>query len=300
MANTKVTTPIIYYGGKTGIVNHILPLIPRHNVYTEVFFGGGVVFWAKDAAPNETINDRLDIVVNFYRELRLHYRRLKKLVDATLIGRTIHYEALGMIRQHIAGRRVNPTQLAWAFWVCSNFAYSNKIGGGYKYSNDSHTSVPRTLTNHKRRFTEHLVARIENAYIENQDGLDVLQSRNVPAAFHYLDPPYPGADQGHYFRLRKEAKEYEWEEFERLLDWLAKECKGKFLLSNYNSELLDSYVTRHGWYKQSITHRIGGKKESNFNRSREQKTEVLIRNYTTTCGTLKLFTNGTNQLTHNP
>lgn len=30
MAYTKVKTPIVYYGGKTAILNHILPLIPEH------------------------------------------------------------------------------------------------------------------------------------------------------------------------------------------------------------------------------------------------------------------------------
>jgi DNA adenine methylase len=66
MAYTQVKTPIVYYGGKTSIVNHLLDMVPVHEVYTETFFGGGTLFWAKDPVKNETINDRLDIVINFY------------------------------------------------------------------------------------------------------------------------------------------------------------------------------------------------------------------------------------------
>ena len=40
-------TPISYYGGKQTMLPHILPLIPEHAIYTEAFFGGGAVFWAK-------------------------------------------------------------------------------------------------------------------------------------------------------------------------------------------------------------------------------------------------------------
>ena len=33
-------TPITYYGGKQTMLKHILPLIPKHSLYTEAFVGG--------------------------------------------------------------------------------------------------------------------------------------------------------------------------------------------------------------------------------------------------------------------
>ena len=33
-------TPISYYGGKQTMLKHILPLIPRHRIYTEAFGNG--------------------------------------------------------------------------------------------------------------------------------------------------------------------------------------------------------------------------------------------------------------------
>jgi DNA adenine methylase len=290
MANTIVKTPIVYYGGKTSMLNHILPLVPVHEVYTETFFGGGSLFWAKDPVKNETINDRLDIVVNFYKCLRLHFAPLKRLIDATLISRNIHNEALSFIKKYNKIHKQTATlstsakvKLAWAFWVCTNFAFSNKIGGGYKYSNHQSVSVPDTLAKRKKEFTEQLVSRIEHSCIENNDALIILSSRNVEKAFHYLDPPYPDSDQGHY-------KGYTFDDYEKLLKWCATECKGKFLLSSYNTEMLTGYQQIYGWHKKEITKWIGGKATLNSKLNRKDYvTEVLVSNYANTCNTLNLF-----------
>ena len=53
----KMKTPISYYGGKQSLLKHILPLIPEHRIYVEPFFGGGAVFFAKEPAKVEVIND---------------------------------------------------------------------------------------------------------------------------------------------------------------------------------------------------------------------------------------------------
>lgn len=282
MAYTQVKTPIVYYGGKTAILPHLheMDLIDNVNYdnYTELFFGGGAFFFSKKQAKNETINDKLDIVINFYKQLRLNFSRLKKHIDATLISRSIHNEALNLIRAHKKKFDVDKVKLAWAFWVCTNFAYSNKIGGGYKFSNHMTVSVPQTLLKRKQNFTEHLVARIENAYIENEHWLCVANSRNTPKAFHYLDPPYCGADMGHY------TGSFTWSDYRQLLEWCAYHCTGKFLLSNYNSEILDAFIKVHGWHKKEITHRIKAPRKSGA-----AKVEVLVSNYYTPCGTLKLF-----------
>ncbi|HZV71668.1 MAG TPA: DNA adenine methylase [Saprospiraceae bacterium] len=228
--------------------------------------------------------DSGNLVINFYRTLKNHFPDLKRLINATLISRRIHREALDIILKH---KREKPqktcklyrVRLAWAFWLCTNFAYSNKIGGGYKYSNNMSVSVPDTLKRRKEQFTELLVSRIEHAYIENEDAIYVLNSRNVDKAFHYLDPPYAGSDQGHYAG-------YTWEDYAILLNWLESDCLGKFMLSNYNSQVLEEYIIRNGWQKKEITHRIQAPR-----RSASHKTEVLVWNYTNVCGTQDIFKN---------
>lgn len=63
-------TPITYYGGKQTLLKHILPLIPKHTIYTEAFCGGAAVFFAKKPAEAEVINDINQDLVNFYNTLQ--------------------------------------------------------------------------------------------------------------------------------------------------------------------------------------------------------------------------------------
>lgn len=59
-------TPISYYGGKQTLLKHILPLIPKHKLYTEAFCGGAAVLFAKRPADGEVINDISMDITNFY------------------------------------------------------------------------------------------------------------------------------------------------------------------------------------------------------------------------------------------
>lgn len=66
----KLKSPLKWYGGKTRMVNKLLPLIPKHKAYVEVFAGSAAVFFAKGVSPLEVINDLDSGLVNFYRVLR--------------------------------------------------------------------------------------------------------------------------------------------------------------------------------------------------------------------------------------
>ena len=69
--------PFGYYGGKQRMVSKILPLIPKHTVYIEPFFGGGSVFFRKpypaisdNSHYREVINDFDERAINFFRVLQ--------------------------------------------------------------------------------------------------------------------------------------------------------------------------------------------------------------------------------------
>jgi len=118
---------------------------------------------------------------------------------------------------------------------------------------------------------------LENTFIENNEALTILISRNVKKAFHYIDPPYFNADMGHYAG-------YTEENLKSLLTWCANDCKGKFLLSNYNSDLLNEFIQVHGWHKKEVTHRIKAPRKSGA-----AKVEVLVWNYDVTKFSKDLF-----------
>lgn len=52
------------------MVAKLLPLIPPHKIYVEVFGGGASLLFAKEPSPVEVYNDLDSGLVNFFRVLR--------------------------------------------------------------------------------------------------------------------------------------------------------------------------------------------------------------------------------------
>lgn len=80
--------PVIGWpGGKTRMLAAILPLIPEHTTYCEVFGGGLAVFLAKPESDVEIINDINGDLVAFYRYCKFHLEPLLDEIDLVLNSR---------------------------------------------------------------------------------------------------------------------------------------------------------------------------------------------------------------------
>ena len=257
-------TPISYYGGKINMVSTILPLIPEHRIYTEAFFGGGAIFFAKEPAEAETINDINNMVVNFYMVAQNDFDNLKKKVQATLFSRATYTVAWSIYRMpHL----FNKLQQAWAFYVATNMGFACRIGSwGY----DKYGKRLKAFRNRKLIFDESVKERLDSVHVENNDAVTVIESYDAVDAFHYVDPPYFNSDKGHYGNYSKE-------DYERLLETLSS-IKGKFLLSSYPSDILDNYIKRNDWYSKTVTKTLSAPKGI-AGQPRKKKVEVLTANY---------------------
>lgn len=257
-------TPITYYGGKLNLVSEILPLIPEHRIYTEAFFGGGAVFFAKTPSEAETINDTNNMVVNFFEVVKTDFDGLKVKIEATLFSRATYSVAHVIYRMpHLFDK----IQQAWAFYIATNMGFSCQIGSwGY----DKYGKRVKAFQNKKMLFNQEMFKRLENAQIENNDALKVIQSRDTQDAFHYVDPPYIDSNQGHYGG-------YTLENYKELLETLTS-VKGKFLLSSYPSEILDTYIKNNGWHTKTFDKPLSAKKAVK-GKPRDRKIEVLTANY---------------------
>ncbi len=257
-------TPITYYGGKINLVSEILPLIPKHKIYTEAFFGGGAIFFAKPPSETEVINDTNNMVVNFYETIKTDFDSLKEKIEATLFSRASYTVALSIYRMpHL----FNKLQQAWAFYVGTNMGFSCQIGSwGY----DKYGKRVKAFRNKKLNFNEEIYKRLENVQIENNDALKVIQSRDAEGAFHYVDPPYFNSNMGHYGG-------YTEKNYSDLLEVLSN-IKGHFLLSSYPSDVLTEYVQKFGWQTKTFDKPLSAKKAV-AGKSRGRKLEVLVANY---------------------
>lgn len=78
---------IKYPGAKNRIADWICSFIPPHEVYLEPFFGGGAIFFNKQKAHIETINDLNGDVFNFFKTLRDNPDRLIEAIELTAYSR---------------------------------------------------------------------------------------------------------------------------------------------------------------------------------------------------------------------
>lgn len=254
-------TPITYYGGKQLMLPYILPLIPNHEIYTECFFGGGAVFFAKEPAPVEIINDMNGEVINFYRVLQMDFWKLNEAIQATLHSRELYHDAQTVYNHP---HMFDPIKRAWAFWVLTNQGFSSKIGS-WGYEKKGKSMINR-LNTKKTDIGIALRNRFEHVQIECNDAIKVIESRDDTNAFHYIDPPYIGSNQGHY-------SGYTRDNYTDLLSLLER-IKGKFLQSSYRSDILDKFVKRNKWHVQEVEKPVSvGTKKT------KRKIEVLVWNY---------------------
>lgn len=63
------TSPLPYTGNKSCIVNTILTVMPKHNVYIEPCMGSAEVFFRKPKAEREILNDYNGDLVNLFRTI---------------------------------------------------------------------------------------------------------------------------------------------------------------------------------------------------------------------------------------
>ena len=253
-------TPISYYGGKQQMLQHILTRLPEHDVYIEPFFGGGAVFWAKQPVKIEIINDNNAHVINFYKQLKSNFKELKQLVDSTLHSRDSYKQALVIYHSPYL---FSDLERAWAFWITTNMGFTHQIGS-WGYDRIGKQSL--CFKNRKIGFEDTYSSRLDMVQIECNDALKVIESRDSETALIYCDPPYVGADQGHYGG-------YTQEHFDRLLCGLSK-VKGKFLLSSYPNEILQEYTKNNGWHQLEFNMHLGASGGTG-----KRKIEVLTANY---------------------
>jgi DNA adenine methylase len=247
-------------------------MIPGHKIYCEPFFGGGAVFFVKPKTGIEVINDHDNNLINFYQCVQNRFEELRELVNQTLHCESMYYHAKDIWNERVESSDI---EKAWAIWLITNGSFAGSMHGGWKWCNGTTGGHTGTFIRGKRNeFTEQLHNRLDNVQISCRDALRVISDRDTPATFFYLDPPYPGCNQQHY-------SGYTHADLEELLKLLTT-IKGKFILSNYWSDVLRDYVSGQEWHYREIEVDL---RISNLGRGETRKkqtqyrTEVLIYNY---------------------
>jgi len=231
-------------GSKHHYKKQIVELIPKHTTYTEVFFGSGAIFFAKDKVDKEIIND-LD------KDLMNDFKFVKKMPK-----QKVRYDAKSV--DLIALIKTDDKDLTKMEQLHKKIIMRNN---GYRSIMVKKFKIYTQHTHHKKMNSINAyIARFKKVKILTQDYAKVLKKYDDPEAFHFIDPPYENSD-----KLYKHSM-IDYEKMNKLL----KSLKGKFLLT-----LNDSPEIRRVFKGFEITpfHHayMGGR-----NKARD---EVFITNY---------------------
>jgi len=202
-----------------------------HSVYVEPFAGGASVLFEKPkwdtgniAHYIEVLNDTNDLLITMYRVAVENADALQLEIDATLYSQS-DYERAMEIYKAPADR--DELTIAWAVYVNAQLSFANKMNAGWRTSVFSRNQAA-TWNNQKQRLP-HILRRLAAVYISSEDALRCIERWDSPQTLFYIDPPYPGAHQGHYSGYTLD----DWSALCELLD----NIKGSYILSNYGQDV---------------------------------------------------------------
>lgn len=242
----KLTSPLKWYGGKTRLARKLIPLIPEHDTYVEVFGGSAALLFARDRSKLEVINDTHSGLVNFYRVLRDPERsiRLKEMLDLTPFSR----EEFLFCRDTWQDCK-DEIEKAYLWFVMMRQSYGGigkAFGNSVTEGRNGSGSATRSFLSAIKRFPE-IHERLRGVQIENLDFRLLMEKYDCPTTFFYLDPPYVHS-------TRKSTNEYDHEmtnkDHEDLVQLLLN-IKGKAMLSGYAHPIYEP-LERAGWKRHDF------------------------------------------------
>lgn len=237
--------PFSYYGGKQRLARRIVKLLPPHTVYCEPFCGSAAVYFKKGLPPignshyyREVLNDTNQQLIGFFRDMQDPVKRAELIerLEWTLYSQDEHKLAK-------AGSD------SWS-WFCNvNWAFGNKLNGSFGINLNSRNSAASHFNSVQR--LKEIRDRFKNTFIMSEPALKVIQRMDSPQTCFYVDPPYPGAHQGHYSGF----SQADFDELITALDSLM----GSVVLSCYNNASVPSHWAKHEFDAIASSKGITGK-----------------------------------------
>ena len=204
-----------YIGGKSMLVRSLLPLIPPHKCYVEVFGGGAQLLFAKEPSKVEIYNDIDGRLVNLFRVARDHSQEFQRRLEQLPYSRRIHEEL-----------RTEPEtgdllEDAVRFYYVTRGSFGGEYGTGWSYGTVKNNAGIYFSTVSQLGLVS---KRLENVQIEELDFRECIKRYDRPWTLFFCDPPYYGVKSYKYVFSEKDHED---------LAKLLRRVKGKWLLT-YN------------------------------------------------------------------
>ena len=197
--------PFCRIGSKLGLVSTILPMIPPHLLFVELFCGSAVITFNKPKIAT-VINDIDTELINSFQLIKSGIL-IDPLPNTLLELNELYYNPV-----------VTDTDKLLHFFLKSNHTFSN-TGRGKLYKINNKTN--NLKLNHFPIYRE----KLANITILNQDYRQVIGLYNNTTTFFFLDPPYENSEVHSLYNKCK--SKFDYVELARQV----KLIKGMFLLT---------------------------------------------------------------------
>jgi DNA adenine methylase len=238
-----------YLGGKSIFSRQIVPMIPQHQCYCEVFAGAAWVLFSKPESKCEVINDINKELITLYRCIKIHLEEFVRYFKLVLISRD---EFDRLMRVELDA--LTDIQRAARFYYLLRISFGAKI--------DSFSLI-NLLRLEEDLSDIHL--RLSNVVIENLQYCELIDRYNEPFTFFYLDPPYWDCENFYGKGI------FSKEDFIKLQSQLST-IKGKFMMSINDVPQIREIYKDFNIKEVQTRYSISSEPKNNV-------TELLIMNY---------------------
>ena len=258
--------PVIipYYGGKYFLSQKLVPMIPKHSRYIEMFAGGLSMFFRKKKVDWNVVNDLDKNVVNLYTVLAEEFDEFVHYIQWYVKSRKMH-EVLKDYIKNTEVENIPDAKRAARYYYLIRCSFNNNPQGTFsKNSADWNTDKLIQDLKHSRTY-------LNDVLIENLD-FRTLVDKYPPdkGDFWYLDPPYivAGTRNDYYIHSLVEQDHIDLRNICRVID----EKGGRFMVSyDDKPEVHELYEE---WQIDAIPVKYAGQTTK-----RDYKNELVITNY---------------------
>lgn len=223
--------PVIipYYGGKFRLSTQLVPMLPPHSRYFEVFSGGLSMFFRKEKAKFSVVNDIDNDIVNLYTCVNDEF---EKLIDTLLWipkSRTLFNSSKEEVLDSKDIDIPDVSRAAKYFYLIRNAFNKIPYGSFSKSSVWDTEEIIKNLKYSRKYFND--------TTIENMDFRKlIVDYKPTKGDMWYLDPPYVIAtERGDYYMADFGIDEHE--DLRECADYIDRKG-GKFMISYDDREVI--------------------------------------------------------------
>jgi len=255
---------IPYLGGKHFLVKKLLPLVPSHDIYVEVFGGAAALLFAKERSRVEVYNDLDSQLVNLFMVVRDRAGEFLRRLQLVPYSRELYEKWRVNLDE---GKITDPVERAVAFYYCLKSAFAGKWRAGWAFGRKG-ASRANVWANSPKTIGA-IAERLRGVHIDHLDFRRCIKNWDSSETFFFLDPSYPDTTQPRLVMTEEDHKE---------LATILDDVKGKWLLTYNDHPLVRSLYRRRGFVIQKIRCQLASRKWGQGAR-RSALVNLVIRNY---------------------